>query len=38
VGDVVVLSPGCASFDMFDGYADRGRAFLEACRDLGVQP
>ena len=37
-GDVVVFSPACASFDMFDGYADRGRAFREACRALGVKP
>lgn len=26
-GDAVLLSPACSSFDMFDSYADRGRAF-----------
>lgn len=29
-GDTVILCPGCSSLDMFDDYADRGRAFAEA--------
>lgn len=33
-GDVVLLSPGCASFDMFDGYESRGRAFVSAVEGL----
>ena len=33
-GDVVLLSPCCASFDLFTSYEDRGRKFKEAVRIL----
>lgn len=33
-GDVVLLSPACASFDMFSGYDDRGRQFCAAVEAL----
>ncbi|HET9173846.1 MAG TPA: UDP-N-acetylmuramoyl-L-alanine--D-glutamate ligase [Candidatus Saccharimonadales bacterium] len=33
-GDVVLLSAGCASFDMFKNYKDRGEQFKAAVRDL----
>ena len=33
-GDVVLLSPACASFDMFKDFEDRGRQFKEIVRKL----
>lgn len=36
-GDAVVLSPACSSYDMFRNFAERGVAFREAVRTIGVR-
>ena len=33
-GDTVLLSPACASFDLFDNYEDRGHQYKAAVRAL----
>jgi UDP-N-acetylmuramoylalanine--D-glutamate ligase len=33
-GDNVILSPACASFDMFDNYVQRGKLFTQAVMEM----
>lgn len=33
-GDAVLMSPACASWDMYNGYAERAQAFVDAVREL----
>jgi UDP-N-acetylmuramoylalanine--D-glutamate ligase len=35
-GDAVLMSPACASFDMFDNYEHRARVFCEAVHALAL--
>ncbi len=36
-GDAVLMSPACASFDMFDDYVHRARVFVDAVRALALE-
>jgi len=36
-GDAVLMSPACASFDMFDNYEHRARMFVQAVNNLALE-
>lgn len=36
VGDMVLLSPACASLDMFNSYVQRGQCFVDAVQELAL--
>ena len=36
-GDAVLMSPACASFDMFDNYVHRAHVFCEAVQELALE-
>ena len=36
-GDAVLMSPACASFDMFDNYEHRARVFVQSVADLAIE-